>query len=74
MSKHMTNTHKNKYKQTKQTNKRKIKFSTNYTSAQFVEDPNGKIKARTRHKVPCKVLTVTMQHTLQQHATYIRQL
>jgi hypothetical protein len=29
---------------------------------QFVEDPNGQIKARTRHKVPCKVLTVTIQH------------
>ena len=60
----MTNTHKNKYKQTKQTNK-KSNSQLNHTSAQFVEDPNGKIKARTRHKVPCKVLTVTIQHTLQ---------
>ena len=29
---------------------------------QFVEDSNGQIKARTRHTVPCKVLTVTIQH------------
>ena len=29
---------------------------------QFVEDPNGQIKARARHKVPCKLLTVTIQH------------
>ena len=37
---------------------------------QFLEDSNGKIKAQTRHKVPCKVLTVTIQHASDNYTLY----
>ena len=56
----MTNTHKNKNK--KQTKKQQDPQLNCTTLAQFVEDPGRKIKARTRPKVSCKVLTFTIQH------------
>ena len=77
MSKHMTNTHKNKYKQTnkqnKQTNKRKIKFSTKLHISTICRRPKRKNESTNETQSP---MQGAHRHntTLQQHTTYIRQL
>ena len=46
------------------------KHMTNTHKNQKKQRNNGKIKARTRHKALCKVLTVTIQHTLDKYNIY----